>query len=256
MPLNDIDWQIAVAIVFIILGLILFIFVSSLVRHQRKFIQLQKQRMKAELEALENERKRVANDLHDGLGPFLSAVKLQINSLDTAIPSDVELIKKVSDNIDSIVKNIRTIANNLMTTILHKSGLHAALLDFFATIQTQSPLKINYYNDTELNLSVSAEINIYRILQELVNNTIKHANCTELLVKIYTDKKQLIILTQDNGQGFDIVKQKETGTKGLGLKNLETRAEILNGSMEIKTEVGKGVIFIFEFLLKDITHKN
>jgi two-component system, NarL family, sensor kinase len=243
-------------LVFFILGFIIIFFIYSLVIHQRKFIILQKERMRAEVEALEKERKRVAKDLHDSLGPFLSAIKFQINSMDTQIPHDIDIIEKASGHIDNMVTDIRRIANNLNPNILHDKGLHAAISDFIKNIKSATPVKINYYNSTHTTITFTEEasVHIYRILQEIITNTIKHAQATEVLIKMYEKNKQCILLTQDNGKGFN-TKEKNEQSTGHGLKNLATRTELLSGTFNITSEVGKGTTTIFEFNTIKISQK-
>jgi signal transduction histidine kinase len=243
-------------LVFIALGSIIVFFIYSLVIHQKNFIKLQKERMRAEVESLEKERRRVAADLHDSLGPFLSAIKFQINSMDTNSEHDLTIISKASNHIDNMVTDIRRIANNLNPNVLYDKGLDAAIIQFIKTINNVSPVKINYHFDTNFNIvfSEEASIHIYRILQEVINNAIKHSEASVILIKIFKKSKKCFVLTQDNGKGFKI-EQNDAQSIGLGLKNLATRTELLNGTFEIESMIGKGTIITFSFDIEKISKK-
>src|ERR1700754_4780894 len=104
----------AILIIVGVVGIILVYFIITIIRYQRRSLRLHKEKIQAEIDTLEKERKRIALDLHDELGPLLSAIKLQINSLDTNDPQDQELIGKSSTHLDTIIKKLREISNNLM----------------------------------------------------------------------------------------------------------------------------------------------
>src|SRR5262245_19620588 len=113
-----------------VLGIILVYFIINIIRQQRRNLSLHNEKIQAEITTLENERKRIASDLHDDLGPLLSAVKLQINSVEVPDGEDQELIEKSSLYIDAILTRIREISNNLMPQVLSRKGLVIALREF------------------------------------------------------------------------------------------------------------------------------
>jgi len=233
--------QIIVAIV----GIILLYFVVTIIRYQRRSLRLHKERIQAEIDTLENERKRIASDLHDELGPLLSAVKLQINSLDIEDPGDQGVIQKSSTHIDTIIQKLREISNNLMPNTLIRKGLRKAIEEFAESSQQTYGLQVKFICEQELHLSQHKQINLYRITQEIFHNTIKHAKATILIIKILIEDNRLLLMTADNGKGFDYF-AKLKDNPGLGLRNLQSRAEVMGGELSCQSDLGKGTMYTFE----------
>lgn len=236
---------------FLLMTAIFLFFTISIVRYQRRYLQIQKERTKAEVATLEKERQKIAGELHDSLGPMLSAVKLQINSLDTQIPDDLEIIDKVGGYIDKVMNSIRSVSNSLAPKLLVRKGLSAAIEELVERSQADFSMIIEYKPADIPRLADDYELHIYRILQEVIHNTAKHANCKKLIIRLFIDKQYLVLLTADDGKGFDPDAQKETGG-GLGLRNIETRNEILNGRMQVNSKYGEGSKYIFEFPLQTL----
>ncbi len=235
----------SIKIVSGIVGIILLYFIITIIRYQRRSLRLNKEKIQAEIDTLENERKRIASDLHDELGPLLSAVKLQINSLETVSEDDQEVIDKSSVHIDSIIGKLREISNNLMPNTLMRKGLKKAISEFIDHSHHASGLQVKFICDEELNLDQQQEINIYRMLQEILHNTIKHAQASYLIIKIMTEQNRLLIMTADNGKGFDYFgKLKENS--GLGLRNLQSRVEVMGAEISCQSELGKGTMYTVE----------
>src|SRR5437868_4931982 len=113
----------SLVVVLIVVGTVLLYFIITAIRYQRRSLRMHKERIRAEIDTLENERKRIAADLHDELGPLLSSVKLQINSLETTDPGDLQVLEKSSRYIDTIITKLREISNDLMPNTLLRKGL-------------------------------------------------------------------------------------------------------------------------------------
>src|SRR5215467_3599871 len=139
--------QIIVAIV----GIILLYFVVTIIRYQRRSLRLHKERIQAEIDTLENERKRIASDLHDEVGSLLSAVKLQINNLDIEDTANQALVQKSSTHIDSIIQKLREISNNLMPNTLVRKGLRKAIEEFAESSQQTYGLQVKFICEQELH---------------------------------------------------------------------------------------------------------
>jgi signal transduction histidine kinase len=208
-------------------------------------LRLHKERIQAEIDTLENERKRIASDLHDELGSLLSAVKLQINSLEIDDPADQSLVQKSSTHIDSIINKLREISNNLMPNTLVRKGLRKAIEEFAESSQQTHGLQVKFKCEQELHLSQHKEINLYRIIQEIFHNTVKHAKATVLIIKILIEDNRLLLMTADNGKGFDYF-AKLKDNPGLGLRNLQSRAEVMGGELSCQSDPGKGTMYTFE----------
>jgi signal transduction histidine kinase len=201
---------------------------------------LYKEKLEIEINTLEKERKRIAADLHDELGPLLSSVRLQIACLETQDKEDLEILEASRKHIDTVLVRLREIANDLMPTVLLRKGLQEALREFINSINAGSvALKIDYEVDMPDLNDLAREIHIFRILQEIIHNAIKHSKAGKLRIRIEKKEGQLLINVQDNGQGFDADKMLASGT-GHGLSNIYSRIDVLKGYIHIKSKKEKG----------------
>ena len=248
MDPQETNIYLAILIAASVLAVIITFFVFTIIRHHRKSLELYKQKIKAEIITLESERKRIASDLHDELGPLLSAVKLQVNSLENVNHSDQVIIEKASENIDNVLTRIRGIANNLMPDTLVRRGLIPTIYDMADVINRSG--KFTLFTDirTTNRLPSSVEVHIYRIIQEILYNTLKYSNATncDLLLKLVGNK--LTVSINENGKGFDfrsMIKE----SSGQGLHNILSRIEIMKGDIYIDTKPGSGVHYLIEIPL-------
>ncbi len=191
------------------------------------------------LEGQEQERGRLARDLHDGLGGLLSGTKLQLSSLDSHQSGSIkEGISKSIIQIDGAVEELRRVAHNLMPDLLIKYGLEAAIKEF-ASRMSSNALEIHTefigYTDS---LSEERQLIIYRIIQELVNNAIKHADASEIIIQISEEDDVLNLTVEDNGKGFDPTVSEVRKTAGF--HNIESRVRFLKGTMNITSELNIG----------------
>ena len=228
-----------------ILATIIAYFIVSILRHQRRNLQLHKEKIQAEIITLESERKRMASDLHDELGPVLSAVKMQINSVETS-DEDAEVIDKASKHIDGLLERIREISNNLMPTVLIRKGFPTALKEFAENITRTGKLNIEYNcSPDDLSVENKKEIHLFRIAQEVIHNAIKHSQASRMNILLHQKNGLLMLEIADNGKGFDPQKvAKLSGGHGLG--NILSRVEILKGEMYVDSSIGKGVKYNIE----------
>ncbi len=237
-----------VLIAALVLAVIIGYFFISIIRQQRRTLALQKQSVQLQITALEGDRARIAADLHDELGPMLSAVKMKINSFELTDEEDKIEIEKTNGHIDAMLQRMRQISFNLMPNTLLRKGLITAIEEFIAYTAKSSPLQIELIAENTLQLSEEKTINMYRIIQEIIHNTIKHSGATRLVLQLETKKEQLILHTADNGTGFD--PDKPAGiTTGIGLKNLSSRTDMMKGQMFTQTAKGKGTSYTFEIPL-------
>jgi signal transduction histidine kinase len=192
----------------------------------------------------ERERKRFAKDMHDGIGPLLSTIKLYMNEL---ISEDVEKKEKeesmdyINKMIDDALSGIRTISNNLTPRVIDEYGLVSAINEFCNSINKTHKLAIDFKSPGKLNLSNHIEINLFRIINELVNNTLKHADASKALISIKEENSHIIFTYSDNGRGFDYSKYVEDKQKGDGINNILTRVQSMDGDINIETGEGKGI---------------
>ncbi|WP_238707380.1 ATP-binding protein [Chryseobacterium viscerum] len=191
------------------------------------------------LEGQEQERGRLARDLHDGLGGLLSGTKHQLSYLNPHQSGNIEEgISKSIDQIDDAVEELRRVAHNLMPDLLLKYGLEIAIQEFALRISNNAleihTEFINYSN----SISQEKQLIIYRIIQELVNNAIKHANTSEIIIQISQEENALNLTVEDNGNGFDPASLDEKKTAGF--HNIELRVQFLKGTMNITSELNIG----------------
>lgn len=214
---------------------------------QQQIAELEKEKQllaaEAVLKGQEEERTRLAKDLHDGLGGMLSGIKHSFNTMKGNLiltPENAQAFERSMNMLDSSIKELRMVAHNLMPESLLKFGLDTALKDFCESITGGGALKIAYhgFGVEGLRLESNTEITLYRVVQELVNNSIKHAQATEAIVQIEKQGSLLTITAEDNGKGFD-VSILETA-KGMGWANIRNRVEYLKGKLNIHSEPGRG----------------
>jgi len=233
--------------------------IKNLIAEQQEEISKQKindlenslniKNLKAMVKGQEAERTRIATDLHDSLGGMLSTLKLQYDSLqlDHKELSEDQDYYKVMDLIDEACKDVRDIARNLKPNALEKMGLGAALKDLINRYSLRGVMDISLHvNDVDKYLSEEAKLHVYRIIQELLNNALKHANATEIDVQLNKNDQELLIVVEDNGKGFNQHKI----TKGLGLGNLESRVNLLRGEMEIDSLEDQGTSVMVHIPIK------
>ncbi len=213
-------------------------------RLQTEIIKQQDQATKAIIQAEEKERKRIASDLHDGVGQLFSVVKMNLTGLLERLnpenSNDKLLAEKTLALVDESCKEVRSISHQMMPNVLLKSGLVSAIKDFIDNIDKES-LKINLQT-TGLNslLDNNVEIVFYRVLQETVNNVIKHAKATQLNIQIVKNSESVTASIEDNGIGFDtnFIEISE----GIGLKNIRTRVVYLKGTVNFANALNGGTI--------------
>jgi signal transduction histidine kinase len=235
----------AVLLTSLVLGVIIIFFVASIIRQQRRNLELHRQNILAEITTLEKERARMAHDLHDELAPMLAAIKLKINSFDLHDETDKKEMVRTNDHIDSLLKRIREITFDLLPNSLLRKGLVGATHEFVEVISKHSPIEIHFKSEPIGNLSEEKTVNLYRILQEVVYNTVKHSGATVLQISISSQKGKVVLATKDNGKGFDYDKTLNE-SNGIGLRSLKSRVEIMNGEFFIESKKGKGTSYIFQ----------
>lgn len=196
------------------------------------------------LEGETTERARLSRDLHDGLGGMLSVAKLKMTSMkgNMTIPEEnVASFNSAIDLLDTSIKELRRVAHNLMPESLMKYGLNTALSDFcFST----EKVKYHFFGQ-DRRPDEKTEIATYRIVNEIVNNALRHSEATEINVQLVIDESRLHVTVEDNGKGFDPAIVEAGG--GNGLRNIRQRVTALNGNLEISSAPGKGTEVNIEF---------
>lgn len=222
-----------------------------IVRDTKDHQQSEREIVKAVIETEEKERKRFAKDLHDGLGPLLSSIKLYVNELqsdDLSAKEKFGMFKYINELIDESITNTRSISNNLMPTVIKDYGVISAIKSFITKVNASKQLYINF-NDNHITerFDQTTEIIIYRILQELINNTIKHSEAQNIEITMNVKNEKIFIVYEDDGKGFDVQKTLNKKDKGIGLNNIITRAKSIGGNCIFKSKEGEGTTVKLEF---------
>ncbi|MFN0035634.1 MAG: ATP-binding protein [Saprospiraceae bacterium] len=194
------------------------------------------------LRGQEDERSRLARDLHDGLGGMLSGVKQSLNGMKgNQILSETGAVAlgQVIGDLDRSIGELRHIARNMMPEALVRFGLKDALQDYCDHLRLTSSLAVHYQAfGLEKRLPQQTEVILFRIAQELLNNIVKHAGATQVLVQLIENEGRVNLTVEDDGKGFDPEKLKIA--PGVGWLNIQSRVEYLGGTLDLRTEPGKG----------------
>ena len=214
-------------------------------------LETEKQLLAAEavMKGEEKERSRLAKDLHDGLGGMLSGIKHSFQHMKENLIMTAEnqlAFERSMDMLDSSIKELRRVAHNMMPESLMKFGLEVALKDFCNAVQQSGALQISFQSLGLENKVVDKQISIgvYRMVQELINNTLKHASATKCIVQLSKTADGLNITVEDNGKGFDGNLLTDSG--GMGWSNIRSRIDYLKGKLDVQSSPGEGTSVLIE----------
>jgi signal transduction histidine kinase len=214
---------------------------------QQHIAELEKEKQLLATEAVmkgqEDERSRLAKDLHDGLGGMLSGIKYSFSNMkDNLImtPENMLGFERGLNMLDSSISELRRVAHSMMPEALMKFGLNAALKDFCTSINGSGVLKVVYqsYGIDDLKIEQAANVTIYRIVQELLNNVIKHAAANKAVVQVNKEGNKLLITVEDDGKGFDTALLHQS--QGIGWTNIQNRLDYLKATLDVQSGEGKG----------------
>ena len=230
----------------LIASLLFFVYYKNKQLNEQRIQVLKKnqeaQIMKSIIEGEEKERKRFSKELHDGLGAVLATVKMQINGIPQKFPEVVssKTYQKAELLIDNACRTVREISHDLMPYVLEEQGLFSAIEEMCNNLTSQNDTKFDFIRfGDDLKVSNVTNITLYRITQELLKNAIKHSHATEVLVQLTIEDDEIILIVEDNGKGFT----PSSNQNGIGMKNIKSRAEYLNGSFEIESSLELGSTF-------------
>lgn len=199
---------------------------------------------KAVIEAEENERKRIAGDLHDGIGQTMSAAKMNLSSIESRLDfkneDDKLAFEKIVHLVDESCKEVRSVSHNMMPNALLKRGLSSAVKEFIDKIDSRV-LKVNLFSEgLNERLNSNVETVLYRVIQECVNNVIKHSEANQLDISLIKDADGISVTIEDNGKGF--ITGAKLNSDGIGIKNILARVEYLKGTIDFDSAPGKGTL--------------
>jgi PAS domain S-box-containing protein len=217
--------------------------------------RLQQQRMAtAVVEAQENERRRIAGDLHDGQGQLLSVIKLQFGELESLLAHvdgpHQPLLAKARELIDKAAADLRGISRSLMPSELEDFGLVKGLTQLCQQFQSTAGVQVNFQSHGPLGrYDRNVEITVYRIAQEALNNALKHARAQEINLQLTVDEDQLLLIVEDDGIGFSPEETQEQKGGGMGLNNMQARASLVGGHLSIDSVPEHGTTVVLEIPL-------
>jgi signal transduction histidine kinase len=241
-------WLGIIASLFFAIGLVL---IQKIFRYMKRVEEekraLEKQLLHAIIQAEENERKRFANDLHDGLGPILATVKMSLTTIGRRDDDDTSkmILRNADAAIDEAIKSIREISNHLSPHILNNFGLTKAIRNFINKINLTDAIQIDFSSNIhDQRFENDVEVVIYRVICELVTNTIKHAKANTVEITLVSVGGRLHGTYHDDGLGFNQPDSAKNPT-GMGFSNILSRITSLNGTFEYNSESGKGFAAAF-----------
>lgn len=212
-------------------------------------LQYQKEQLHAIIVTQEEERKRIAQDLHDDISSKLNIVSLNSHLLtapDLTEKETFEITENIINLTTKALENSRKIAHNLLPPVFEKFGLHAAVEELCEEFESSKAVKVYYKNEIDFDdKDIDRHLHVFRILQELMNNSIRHGKASEIWIAFSSDHQVKICNYKDNGVGFDM--EELENQKGLGMKNIDSRVSFLEGTIQINSQSGNGIAVMFTF---------
>ena len=229
-------------------SIVIFLFIYLRQRKNNYQVNLEKLKKEKEVVSLkflmegeERERSRIARELHDGVNGGLAAIKLVTGCEIKNQTTENENLLKISSMLDNMSDEVREISHNLMPEGILRSGLPETINSHVDKINKCDGIQLDFQAYGDMNqLDMEVKMAVFRIIQELIKNMLKHANATEGLIQLNKHEKELSLVVEDNGVGFDVFEKAKTYTMGIGLKNIFHRVEVLNGTVDVQSESGSG----------------
>ena len=229
--------------VLLLLGALLAVFlIRKRAADRLKEAAWESQRFRAVLRAEEEERSRISRELHDGLGQLLSTARLHIGALKKAVPDEKQTsIHQATGLIDESVQEVRNISHNLMPATLQGKGLSRAVRNMAHRISDSGTIEVTVHDQLEsVERSEWDELMLYRVIQEIVNNSIRHSGCTKMDITMKAAGSGQLIVVKDNGKGIDPAQMEDS--TGMGWSSIRNRVALLGGTLQV--ERGEGSTFV------------
>lgn len=223
----------------------------SLKRLDLERVRAEKRVINAIVTTEEKERKRFAEELHDGLGPLLSTVKMSLSTLIEKIKDspEADILNNTNHLVNEALNTLKDISNNLSPHVLSNFGLASAIAAFTAKINQTGAVEIDFKSNMEgLRLENDKEVVIYRAACELINNSIRHSGASRIEIELNKHEKFITLQYNDNGRGFDSTALSSEDPKGMGLSNIETRVKSVDGVFILESDPGKGMSALIKLI--------
>ncbi len=248
-----------VAIILLLIGYFLFknhqknkrLLQQQEINNNQKLLEEKQKQKLMSLDAMlhgeEKERNRLSRDLHDGLGSVLASIKYKI--LDSQLSNPNDKVDSILVDMDYAISEMRRISHNLMHESLRRFGLEISLGDLCKSLQnSQTKIELQLYGQFNI-LSQEQQTHIYRIIQELIYNSLKHSEAKHILVQCSVEDNVVFITVEDDGKGFRANQLKDDPKDGVGLTNVKIRVNYLHGKLDIRSDVGKGTSIDIEIMV-------
>jgi signal transduction histidine kinase len=235
-----------------VLTIVLVLFVISIIRQQKRRMKEYRNQVIRDISLIEEERKRIAADLHDDLGSILSAARLALESIQEKNPGILSVPKTIGYLDHSIIR-LKEISHNLMPAILQQKGLGAAIEEIVTEIRSTNKIKVFFENDCiDREFLPEKSILVFRVIQEILTNILKHANASEIHIAYTKRGNWLSLQINDLGIGFQ-VDQQNMNSKQFGLQNIRSRLELLDAKYILQSSIGAGTGYQIEIPLLSLT---
>ena len=247
MDAQETKYFIAIVCIVVLVCAIIITFTWIFFKYKSSIFTLQQKIGISHIATLEYERERIAADLHDEIGPTLAAIKMRIELMESNQNKVQSTIKPLSPLVNDTISKLSAISKNLVPTSLKSLGLVQTINQLIENFESNQTANINFTTNYSKCVGIEIELQLYRIVQEAIHNAIKHANATQIDIKLHLLKTELTLLISDNGSGMEVNNIKSTA--GNGLKSLKNRALIIGGEFNIHSKPGKGTQLQFEIPL-------
>lgn len=223
------------------LGVAVLVLIGTFIfwRNRKKSLlereRLQQKMLNAIIEAEEKERVRIAKDLHDGVGQLITMARLHVSSIEDEVPEEINhSITTSLKTLDNAIEEVRNVSHDLMPGVLVELGLVAALRQLAGNLNTSGLIAVHLRCETEHErFHRSSELALYRVVQEVTNNMIRHSEATEIHILLKEKEGSLLLKISDNGKGFDVSLIPQS--KGIGWRNILSRIQMINGKVDIRS---------------------
>ena len=248
---NNIIIATVASAILLIISVFLFYSRQQLKQKNQYQIEISKQQENtatAIIQTQENERNRIAKDLHDSVGTFLSTLKINLQLLENSIPADKKTTyQNVIELADKTAAELRNITKNISNETLVESGLTDALQELVERVNRLGSVQIDFKTyGISARLKEITEINLYRVAQELITNCVKHAKASKATLQLIAHESNLMLMLEDNGQGIATTSTQKNTDGGMGLKNIRDRINFIKGTLKMESNIGTGTTFIIE----------
>ena len=234
-------------------GILIIFFLWVIINNYRTNVKRKIERLQSIIDTQESERFRIGKNLHDEIGMCLSSVKIHVDNIyySETIEDAKELAVMAKSQLDDIISEVRVIVRNIIPHNIGVTGLVAAIKELISSFVRHETINITFEYDTLPYLSVESQVDLYRVIQELLSNALKYSHGDSIAITLKVDSMIITLLFSDNGRGFDTSSMQS----GMGLKNLRSRVALYSGSLEVISDLNHGTQYTIRCPIKKLQQK-